>query len=296
MGTSQSSSGPGSGVPLVPPWVPDPPPPAPGSPDPAPTPQNPDGGTHPPAPIPPNQTTAPAPTMPVQPPSLVASPGRFTGARRNLGIFAKSGNRSNLRRGVGQYIRSGYGGARTATSRFAGTSRTAGHLFSALSVGARGILPPPGGALDAALLQGKTVQVIINAVIEATRPTDGSQDAEASRSSINDSLAEVLTLYPEADLLNLSPDQKMYAVERYIASDVFRRFSLDLGKHIQDKASTATVAASRLKEAKDYIKETVAQAFRETRSNQNNLTPQQVSRISATALRDAFRVFEGYAE
>lgn len=296
MGTSQSSNGPGSGVPLVPPWVPDPSTPAPGTPNPAPIPPGPDGATQPQAPLPQAPQTAPSQAIPAPISSQLSPPGRFAGARRNLGTFSRSGNKENLYRGVGQYIKTGYGGARTATSRFTGTSRTAGHLYSALSVGVLGIQPPPGGALDAALLQGKTAQEIINAVVDATRPIDGSQDSEASRFSINDSLAEVLTRYPDADLLNLTPDQRMYAVERFIASDVFRRFSLDMGKHIQDKAASATVAASRLKEAKSYIKETVAQAFRESKSGRNQLTPRQVRQISATALRDAFRVFEGYAE
>ena len=87
-----------------------------------------------------------------------------------------------------------------------------------------------------------------------------------ARAAIKDALSELLTMFPEADLLNLSEDQRGFAIEHFVAIDVYRRFHLDLGKTIQDKAPTATVALARLKEVKNYIKETVAAAFRKLRA------------------------------
>jgi hypothetical protein len=98
----------------------------------------------------------------------------------------------------------------------------------------------------------------MDAVVEAVRPADGTQDAEAERASTRDALSELLTQFPDADLLSLSEKQRVLITERFVAIDVFRRIQLDVGKTIQDKAPTAGAGLARLKEVKDYVKETVA--------------------------------------
>jgi hypothetical protein len=80
MGTSQSSGGPPSGMPMVPPWVPDPPDgelPLDSMPPPA-------DGENPV--VPPNQPTVPLPFPPIP----IAPSARFGPTRLNLGKFALS--------------------------------------------------------------------------------------------------------------------------------------------------------------------------------------------------------------
>ncbi len=134
----------------------------------------------------------------------------------------------------------------------------------------------------------------MDAAVEAVRPADGTQDAEAGRAAIKDALSELLTMFPQADLLNLSEEQRSFAIERYVAIDVYRRFQLDVGKAIQDKASTATLGLARLKEVKNYIKETLAAAFRKVRAAGSRLTTGRVREFVQAALRETFAVFEGY--
>ena len=282
MGTSSSSKGPKGGVPLVPPWVPD-------ADAPAPSPE---------APPQPDQTTAPA-TPPAVPPAAgpgpLAPPQRFTGVRRSLGTFAKGGGGGGgLQRSLGGYVR-GYGGSGRATRRFGGTAQTAGTLYGALSPSERGQTTLPGGALDAAVLSGRSANDVMDAVVEAVRPTDGTQDAEASRVAIKDALSELLTKFPDAVLLELTEAQRLFAVERYVALDVFRRFMLDVGKTIQDKAPTAKAGLARLKEAKDYIKETVAGAFKKV-GTATGLTRQKMVALAKDALKETFAVFESYVK
>lgn len=136
----------------------------------------------------------------------------------------------------------------------------------------------------------------MDAVVEAVRPIDGTQDAEAERASIRDALSDLLTRFPEADLLNLEAEQRAYAIERFTAIDIFRRFDLDLGKTLRDKAPSAVTALSRLKQVKEYVKETVAAAFRKMRDAGSSVTAGRVNQIVREALRETFEVFEGYAE
>src|SRR5690606_3949859 len=98
MGTSQSSSGSPSGVPMVPPWVPDPV---------APDGQGDDGSSQP-------SPDQPPPQGGLRPPSPIAPPSRFGSSRTSLGRFASSGSDHDMRSGVGHYVGKGYGGAGTA--------------------------------------------------------------------------------------------------------------------------------------------------------------------------------------
>ncbi len=265
----------------MPPWVPDADAPAP-SPD---APPLPDESTAP---------ATPAAVLPAAAPGPLAPPQRFTGVRRSLGTFAKGGGGGGLGRSLGGYVR-GYGGSGRATRRFGGTAQTAGTLYGALSPSERGQTILPGGTLDPAVLSGRSANEVMDAVVEAVRPTDGTQDAEASRVAIKDALSELLTRFPDAVLLELTEAQRLFAVERYVALDVFRRFMLDVGKTIQDKAPTAKAGLARLKEAKDYIKETVAAAFKKVGAA-TGLTRQKMVTLAKDALKETFNVFESYVK
>lgn len=283
MGTSQSSGGPGSGVPMVPPWTPDPPAGEPPGSEP--------GGEDAPADA---EPAAPQLSQPI--PAPLAPPARFLGVRRALGDYARSGDNRDMRRSLGHYVRTGYDGSGTATRRFGGTAATAGALGGALARVAAGQPAAPGSPLDPALLAGRDAQEVMDAVVEAVRPVDGTQDAEAERAAIRDALSELLTRFPDADLLNLDPEQRAFAIERFTGIDVFRRFELDVGKTIVEKAPSAVAALSRLKEVREYVKQSVAAAFRKLRDTGRSLTSGRISQVVRDALRETFEVFEGYAE
>lgn len=292
MGTSQSSNGSPSGVPMVPPWVPDIPlpsqPPSNGADAGAEAGGAPEAGVPPSSP--PDAGAAPRQPIPVAPAR------RFSGANRNLGDFAKRGDQGSMRRGLGQYVKKGYGGSATATRRMGGTAQTAQSLYSALGGGSANPYSAPGGALDPALTAGRSANEVMDAVVEAVCPVDGTQDAEASRTSIKDALADVLNQYPDADLLNLQQEQRELAIERFVSGDVFRRIDLDLGKSIRDKAPNATTGLGRLKEVREYVRETVAASFRRLREGGQRLVAGRITEVAQSAIREAFQVFEGYAE
>jgi hypothetical protein len=185
-----------------------------------------------------------------------------------------------MRRGLGHYVRKGLGGAGIAARRFGGTVSTAGTLYGALSSAASGQAAALGSPFDPALLAG--------------RPVDGTQDTEASRQAIRDALSELLNRFPEADLLNLSEDQRIFAIERYVAVDVYNRFRLDVGKAIQDRAPGIAAALARFKEVKDYIKQTVSAAVRQVRTAGQALNARRITQMVRQALRETFQVFEDY--
>jgi hypothetical protein len=271
---------------MVPSWVPSPIPPATLPDSAAPLDGDGQGGSLAPNPNAPPPATQPAQIAPVAP------AGRFSGARKSLGSFASGGDKKDMRRGVREYVRKGYGGKATALKRFGGTISTADTLYSVLGGISSGQTAGSGSPLDPTLLAGKSAREVMDAVVEAVRPVDGTQDAEANRAAVKASLSELLTLFPDADLLNLTEDQRVLAIEKFVALDVYQRLALDIGKTIQDRAPTVALGFSRLKEVREYIKQTVAASFRKLRTSGNTVTSGKVKGVVQAALDGAFHVFE----
>jgi hypothetical protein len=197
---------------------------------------------------------------------------------------------------MGRYIGGGYGGSTTATRRFGGTAQTANALYSALSAGSSNPYASPGNQLDPVLLAGRSADAVLDAVVEAVRPVDGTQDTEASRAAIKEALSELLSRFPSVDMLNLEEQHRELAIECYVSADVFRRFDLDLGKTIRDRAPSAVTGLARLKEVREYIRETIAASFRKLKEVGKKMARGNITQIVQNALRETFQVFEEYAE
>jgi hypothetical protein len=185
-------------------------------------------------------------------------------------------------------VHTGYGGAGTMSRRLGTVSTTARSLSRALDPSAT------DSGLDRALLAGKSAEEIIDAVVETARRPDGTLDAEASREAIRDALSDLLGEHSEVDLLNLSDAQREFVIERYAAHDVYRRFALDVGKHLVDKAPNATIGLARLKQARNYIRQTIAESFRLLREAGQSMTTANVRATVTSALAGSLAVFEGY--
>lgn len=267
MGTSQSSKGPGPGVPLVPPWADDIDPPV--------VPDEPSSE---------NEKDAGE----LEP---LAPRARFRDARRGLGRFVGSGDNRYLRRTLGHYVRTGYGGSGTMSRRLGSTAATASRLNSVLRSG----IAPDGNALrDAVLASGNDVNVVLDAIVEVASPVDGTQDREMSRHAVRDALTDLLVRFPNADLLLLTDMQREFVIERYVALDVYGRFCLDLKNTVLDKAHDPATALRRLRQIREFISQQVAASFRAVRERRDAVTTANVSHLTAQALRDTLNVFEEY--
>lgn len=281
MGTSASSSGPGGGVPLVPPWVDD----VGNDLSPAPDGDNDETQDQGEPSDPQEQTAAPQPA--------VAPRARFRAARMNLGSFSRDGSTDALKRGLGHYSRTGLGGARHATNRMARTARNSGILYGALNALAGRGSAPSELRVDLAQLRGRPAQEIVDHLAEAISPSDGSQDAEANRESISEALRELIASSPDIDLSKLTEDQIVAVIESYISYDIVHRVELDVGKAVFAKTDPST-AIRRLDQMFSYIRQCVSSALQKLNAFGKALTQTEASRISRGIIAETFNVFEEY--
>lgn len=295
MGTSASSRGPRSGpdVPIVPPWVDNPPgQPRPPQPD---VPQGPvpaPGSQAPPQQPQPQPMVLPPPQVTFQQPPAASQPGRWRGVRTSLGKFASGGEDRgrHLRRGLGHYSRSGMGGSGNAARRMGGSATTASTLHNVLTSLASGQPLPQEFHIDPQALAGRTPAEIADLLVDAIRPIDGTQDAEVTRDSVARALADILA--QNNDLTNLSPAQVDQVTASTLGYDIAHRIELDVGKSIIEKAPTKGEGLERLQEMKDYVREVVAIEYAAERARNSAVGRALIDRISRDALQQAFEVFE----
>lgn len=292
MGTSASSRGPGSGpdIPFVPPWVDNPPTPQPVLPTPTLVPMP----TQLPLSSSPQTPETPLPAVPsqLQPSTEPSAPGRWRGVRTSLGKFGGGDDDrgKHLRRGLGHYSKSGMGGSGNAARRLSGSAKTAGVLHSTLTSLANGEPLPPELGVDLQALAGLSPSEIADVLVDAIRPIDGTQDAEATRDSIARALSDVLS--QNADLTNLTAEQVDQVAASALGNDVALRIELDVGKAIIAKAPTKGDGLERLQEMKDYVREVVAAEYAAERTRVGAIGRAAIERISRDAIRQAFDVFE----
>lgn len=283
MGTSQSSSGSPSGVPMVPPWVPD----IESEED-----DSAEVGKGSDSEDPENGQTDKN-DQGQEDQNEIAPSARFAGARRNLNSYSKHGDSSSMKKGVGYYIANGYGGSKSAVRRFGGTVSTGGVLYSVLSKTSSGQTVE---GFDVNDLSDKSSTQIVDRLIEVIRPIDGTQDTEASRNAIQTAFSELLAKDENINLLNLTEEDRLFVTERFVADDVFRRLELDVGKDIHANAPNITSAFSRLREIKNYIRQTVASSFRKIKNSGNRISSTSIRSTIKKILSDAFTVFEDYLQ
>ena len=294
MGTSASSNGPGGGVPLVPPWVPDPGSDDSGSPESGEgEPESPESDGGPEGSGPSADESGDPEGKDASPPPRLAPAGRFGNARRALGDFASGGSSSRMKQGLGRYVARGLGGSGRAARRMGGASVRSGALYGALRSLAGESSTETSNALDSSKLVGRSPKEIIDAVVQLVSPSDGTQDAESSQNAISAAFSDLLERQPDVDLTALNTEQIDWLVERHLVYEIHNRIQLDIGQSVLKNAPSAAIAVRRLREIREYVQETVAAAFRARRGT-NQLTTKQATMLANQVIGDTFEVFEDY--
>lgn len=277
MGTSTSSTGAGSGSPFDPPWLDS----ASGSID--------SGQAD--ALIAPGDGGAEAGGGETAPPSegpTLAPPARYQEARRLLTGFAKTGNGSDLRRGIGSFVRKGMGGSARAASRMQTTSTAAaslGGFLSALRDGGDSSISTWAESLKQRQLSASDIAL---EVVKKLVPGGGSIDEEAAKNAMELAISKLYEVTPDVDIFRLSDDQISNVMAYTIAFDVFNRVQLELGRVFEKLKYSARVVQERFSQALDYITTVVEEAMCSARSG---TTARSMREVANHALQQALFVF-----
>ncbi|NSL21680.1 hypothetical protein G6M40_14550 [Agrobacterium tumefaciens] len=302
MGTSKTSSGPGKNVPLVPNWVGDdsPKPPLPSSP---PFTGQDGGGPPQPSPSPSpawdKKPDQPPPAQQPEPPKQpLAPPRRFTAAKRAIGDFTKSGDQGRLRKALGNYVRSGYGGSATAARRMGKSASAASGVYNVLS---RNTVTNVDGSdapvIDLQSLAGLSHSEVAERIAEAVNPGDISLDDAGTREAVAEAVSSVLSENADADVTDLPPELVEECYVRTLSISVFNILLTDIGASVTKAAhGNAVLANDRLKEISDFVREAYRVQYDRMKGVGTNISRRNSDRIARDINAQVMDIFESYLE
>ena len=286
MGTSTSSSGPGSGVSFDPPWLDDVfplvQPPAD---------EGPNIGN---AETDDNQTEEPTNITdnPVVVPN-VAMRARFGAARRNLGNYIGTGSTTDLRKALGHYSNRGMGGATRLSKRMRASTAAGAGLYDLL----RSVRNPSDTQIREWVQfltnQDLSAHEIANEIIQQIVPEGGSTEEESCRNAMADALSELIAENPAIDLLHMDDNSIWSVIEKFISNQAFNRLNLDIGQVFENANYSPREVVQRINSMKEYLNSEISAQLQGLRGNNNALSRQEMSQILQEAIRLTFAVFEG---
>lgn len=269
MGTSTSSSGPGSGISFDPPWLD--------------TPNGAeDGGSG---------EGGQTPSTDPQPPRL-APERRFSNARRDLGRFIRSGDTDALRRGLGSYSKTGMGGAARLSARMGATTQAGAGLLGMLQATRSGADPAISQWVTNLLATNPSPSDIADAIVDMVASGGGTADEEALKDCMAEAFSELLAIEPGLNLLNMTDNSLWSLMELFLGNAVCNRIEFDIGQMFEKASLPPALAVQRETEMRDFVKNEVSSQLRALRAAAPNPTRSQLDSLMKDAIRMTFEVFE----
>lgn len=283
MGTSTSSSGPGSGVPFDPPWLDQ----LGGGGGDA------EGDAQAPADVGEEAAHSDNPSTPNTEPAVGIAPARrFANARRELGAFARSGSREALGKAIGHYSRTGMGGARNTAARLRTSTRSAAGLISLLQTARDGSDPRINQWVSSLIARNPSAQDVINEVIQQVTTSGGSLEEESCKDSMAQAMSELMEIQPDIDLLNMTDGDIWTLVEFFLSHEACSRLQLDIGQLFESSRLAPREVVARINDMRDYLKAELSAQMRSLRQANGNPSSRQLESMMQQALQNTFSVYE----
>ena len=285
MGTSASSSGPGSGVPFDPPWLDNIAPALPGEGIQPANQGNGDNGNQ-------EDNQPNEPSQPVEQQENAPS-RRFQNARRNLADFVRTGNQGSFRSAMGNYSRTGMGGARNVARRMRTSTKSASNLFRVLQSAREGTDPTINGWVTSLTSRNASAREIVDEIIRFVAPNGGSPEETSSQNSMAQAMEDLLEQNPNVDLLHLEDNSIWSLIESFLGYEAFTRLCLDIGQLFENSALSLVDRVFRMNEMQDYLQAELSTHIERLRTQTPNAVSQQLQTVLQTAIENTFAVYEG---
>lgn len=231
---------------------------------------------------------------PLSGPAGDAPARRFIGAKTQLHDFARTGDRSTLRRALGHYTRTGMGGARNVARRMRPSTVAAASLSQLLHAARDRSDPRISAWITALVARSPSADDVAAEIVRQLTTTGGTLEEESCRRSMAEALGELLEQQPGIDLLALSDDDIWVTIELFLSCEAFNRLLLEIGQLFEGVNISPVEAVRRTNEMRDYIRSEIAAQIRPLTISVQDPTPSQLERILQDALENTFAVFESF--
>ncbi len=277
MGTSTSSSGPGSRIPFDPPWL--------------------DGlsdeitnsnETNLGIPL-----TTPQVILPYKQQTQVAPLRRFAQANKNLGDYLKTSDTESLSRALGHYSKTGNGGSAVLASRMRVATHIGGILYNTLQEIKSGTNEKLLSWLNQNSQANLSADEIGENLAELILTRGGTLEEESCKSAIAESISKLLTINPDINIFDMRVDDSWILMELYLSSIICNQVLCDLGQGFERSRLSATQKCELTTNMQNYIKSQLSVQLEKLRSQALEPNNAEVQQILSSTIQLTFEVFEG---
>jgi len=193
---------------------------------------------------------------------------------------------------VGQYSRTGMGGAANVAARMRTSTRAGAGLGSLLQAARDRTDPLINQWMDALRATNPSAQTVIDAIVAQIVPEGGSVDEESAKDSMAQALSELTVLDPDVDLLALQDAQIWTLMQLYLGHEACNRMYADIGQLFEGAGFDPATIVQRTNEMRSFLKNAVAAQLQILRQAAPNPTRQQLEMLLREAVQTTFAVFE----
>lgn len=224
-----------------------------------------------------------------KPEGMSPSSSRFTDARKAFGEYARSGNKDDLKRTLGQYARKSTGKGAGAAKRLASGITAGTGLFGLLSGNAVSTVTRELALSD---LGGLSTDQAIDRIVNHLTPE--SADADLVRTAMNFALSEALQEYDQIDDVDFSPDLMAEVFICYLTDLVFQQVLFDMGK-AWFHAETAIRQIHMENELRELIKVIVDRKLEKiSGGNFSSISQRQITQVQIAAISETITEWEKF--
>lgn len=226
----------------------------------------------------------------VQQLQILAPRARFSSARRNLSDYVRSGSTDSLRQSLGNYSRTGMGGAAAVSRRMRVSARVGANFFDTFRSLRDDAEFALGKTLSALKSQGADAPQIISAIVNHACPQGESLDEISSKNSATAALSEYLEKYPDTDIFHLSDDQMWALTGTYLGNEIFSRIQMDVGQAFENSAIPFPDRIKRLNEMKEFIQVEVSNQLNKVRDTASQVV--NTKKLLQETIKATFEIYE----
>lgn len=221
----------------------------------------------------------------------ISQPRRFVPSRAPMKDFLKHGGKQNFRKVVGNYSKTGMGGAKKLSSRMKVSTVTGSNLFHLI----QNIQNVPSIQNWLTSLNGKTpsFRELENQIINILVPDGGSVDEDSCRYSLSQAMSDLYETNPEIDLQNIQQDDIWFLIERFLASECLNRLVHDIGQIMESSEFKPEVIVQRMDEMKSYLEADLKSNLEVLRSDLVHPSNEDLQKVLEKSLENTFSLYEG---
>lgn len=279
MGTSSSSSGPGSGVPFDPPWLDSIIPYIENPIEPSPNEEE-----------PPDQERHQSEFL--FPPEPLAPARRFGRARRDIAEYVKTGDKNYLKKAMGSYSRNGMGGATNVAKRMKVATTAGANLFNFLQGIRNNSAPEVRVWINQLIERSLSIYEIADELVNQILPIGGSLDEESCKNAMSQAISELLNIEQDIDFMHMDDNHIWKIMELFIANEAFNRINLDIGQVFESAKYSPQEAVFRMNEMSEFLKSEISIQIKKLRAKSLNPSGNEINNILKSAIKITFEVFE----